>query len=165
MIGRGIYSKGLLHNGSHLIDLARYLFGEVASATPLYESIDDDTHKPTVAGFLTFTNCPQFHLAVANEKRYGVFELDILAENARIRLTEHGFACSIQRAQEDKRYPGFPVLGKAIIKKTGLPQAMYRLIDNSVAHLEKKSTLLCSGREVLRTQEICELLLFKALKP
>lgn len=155
----GIYAKGLLHNGSHLVDLARFLFGEVVLATPLYQLVDDKAHQPTVAGFLRLIHCPQFHLVVADERCYGVFELDILAERGRIRLTDYGFTMSIQRIQEDQRYKEFFVAGKPKTRATQLPQAMRYLVDNAVEHLEERSALLCSGREALKTQQACELLI------
>ena len=64
----GIYTKGILHNGSHLVDLSRFLFGEIKDLFTFYAVNDYEKEDKSVAGFLKYENCPQFHLMVGDER-------------------------------------------------------------------------------------------------
>lgn len=155
----GIYTKGINHNGSHLIDLARYFFGEIKKVKPIYFINDYNKKDKTVSGFLQFQRCPQFNLRAFDQRRYAIFEMDILFAKGRIKLYDSGFKISFQTITEDKMYKGFYSLSQEKIKKTKLDRAMYGLVNNAVAFLEKRSPLLCSLQEALLTQKICEKLL------
>lgn len=157
----GIYSKGLVHNGLHMIDLARYLFGEVQGARALSSRQDASNVGKSVAAFLTFQRCKEFHLVVGDERCYSIFELDILTERGRIRLQNFGFELSWQAIQKDVRYAGFRALGKQTVKKTDLPYALSALIDNAVAHLTDQEPLICTGAEALKTERVGEALIQK----
>ena len=51
----GIYGKGILHNGSHMVDFFRWFFGEVASFKPLGAVYDYSEDDPTVEFRLEFS--------------------------------------------------------------------------------------------------------------
>lgn len=155
----GIYTKGILHNGSHLIDLCRYLFGEVKNYQTFYNISDYKESDKSIAGFLEFERCRQFHLMVGDERRYSVFELDIFAEKKRLKLIDSGFNIALQKIEKDPRYKGFYTLGKPRTAKTSLSGALFVLIDNAIKHLEKKEPLICDIKEALKTEKICHQLL------
>lgn len=151
----GIYTKGILHNGSHLIDLCCYLFGEYKSGSILHEINDYDDKDKTVAGFLSFKNCSQFHLMTGDEREYSIFELDIILEKARIRFVDFGFCISVQSVISDPLYEGYQCLNNAIEEKTHLKNSLNCLVNNALAHLENNEPLLCSLEDAFETQKIC----------
>ncbi len=155
----GIYTKGILHNGSHLIDLCRYFFGEVVSFRTEYAISDYRENDKSVAGFIKFEKCPCFHLMVGDCRKYSIFELDILLEKKRFRFFNSGLNISIQKVIKDPFLKGFFDLGKPIVNKTFLTRAQLALVDNAVGHLERKEPLICDIHDALKTQEVCELLL------
>lgn len=152
----GIYSKGLLHTGSHVLDLARYFFGEAIQVIPLTSRVDYLPEDPTVGGFVTFERCPEFHLMAADERRYGVFEFGVLTEQGRITFLNYGFEMSMQTIQEDARYRGFFSLGKPIVQSSYLPQACAAMVQNAIDYIEKKSPLWSTGEEALATEQLCK---------
>lgn len=153
----GIYTKGIIHNGSHLIDLCRYLFGEAVDFKILYSVFDCAFGDKSVAAFIKFERCEQFYLMTGNEKNYPIFELDVLLEKRRVRFVNSGSEVITQKPKEDALYKDG--LSRTIKRKTKLADALLSLIDNAVNHLERKEALVCDIKEALKTQKICELLL------
>ncbi len=151
----GIYTKGILHNGSHLIDLSRFLFGEIKDFSVFYAVNDYDKKDKSVAGFLKYENCPQFHLMVGDERQYSIFELDIIFEKKRICFYDFGFYMFVQEIKNDPLFKGFKALGELVIKKTSLTEAMSCLIQNAVDFLENKTPLLSDMESAYQTQNIC----------
>ncbi|MBV9159694.1 MAG: Gfo/Idh/MocA family oxidoreductase [Candidatus Kaiserbacteria bacterium] len=149
-----IYSKGLLHSGSHMIDLARMLFGEITSAKAL-ATINDWEGDDTIAGFAAFERCPQFYLETGDERAYSIFEIDVRLEKRRIRLTDEGIRMSVQEIVPDPVYDGFVVLGAEAVTETKLLSAMENLAQHSVDFLDGKTPLRSSLAEALKTYEAC----------
>ena len=153
----GIYTKGIIHNGSHLIDLCRYLFGEVLDFKILHAVTDYKHNDKSVTAFLKFEKCGQFYLMAGNEKKYSIFELDVLLERQRVRFVNSGSEIITQEPEKDDLYKDG--LGRAIKKKTKLADALLNLIDNAIGYFERGEALMCDINEAMRTQQICELLL------
>lgn len=156
----GIYTKGILHNGSHLIDLAIYFFGEIKKSEINYIISDyNNKEDKSIAGFLAFKNCPQFHLIAGNERKFSIFELDIICEKRRWRFLNEGYSVSIEKVIPDPLFAGYQCLGKSISKKTQLDNALFCLVDNAINYLEKKALLVCDVDEAFKTQKACSDLL------
>lgn len=159
LLATSIYTRGILHNGSHVIDLARFLFGEVQKITPLYVREDYLGSDKSVAAYLEFEHCPQFHLIVGDARHYAIMELDILFERKRWRFVDFGFRESVQEIRKDPRYPDFvKSLHGVYDGPTCLGQACTRMVDNAVSHLVSKEPLLCDIEDALKTQRVCETL-------
>ena len=155
----GIYNKGIKHNGSHLIDLALYLFGEAVNLKAFYCLEDYASDDKSVAGFLQFVNCPQFHLQIFDQRKYSIFEMDILFEKSRIRLVDFGFKILSQKVEKNPLYAGYYSLSKEARQKTKLDKALLNLVDNAILHIQEGAPLICSINEALKTQKVCEQLL------
>ncbi|MES0488661.1 MAG: Gfo/Idh/MocA family oxidoreductase [Leptospirales bacterium] len=99
----------LLHDTTHLLDLAYYLFGPQNSSLNGYPKTKDDlqksftlhcTHQNNISGEITtITQVPYFH-----------FELEILFEKGRIRIG-NGFT-HLEKSIPSPYYDGFTSLGK-----------------------------------------------------
>jgi len=156
-----IYTKGILHNGSHLVDLFRYLFGEVSIIRVFHSNVDYDADDPTVDAFLEFENGFKTHLIAASEDRYTVFELDLLFENCRIKISNLGFEIEVRYVRNDPFYPNYKILDMPIVKETGYKDSMANLYKHAINHLENNEKLICSGEEALQSQAVCKEILEK----
>lgn len=159
----GVYNKGLLHTGSHLLNLAEFLFGKAKEVNALGLLTDYRSDDPSISGYLKFQRCPSFHLAIADSRVYEVFELDMFLEKGRVRFTDFGLSFNWQDVRHDSKCPEFQVLGKEKKNNTELNIALAALADNAVNFLAKKEDLLSPASEALHTEIICEKL-FKQLK-
>lgn len=156
----GIYAKGILHNGSHLIDMLRYLFGEIREATYLSARIDWKKEDPTIDAFFRFNNGITAHMLGADEKRYSIFDVDILFEKARFYFTKFGNELIYYEVKSDNRLAGYKKLEQACLYKTN-DQGMLNAVSNLISALEGKERLVSSGMNALATQKICHKLLEK----
>jgi predicted dehydrogenase len=164
LFGWATYGKGILHSGSHIIDLARYFFGEAISSEALFKRNDcGRSADRTVGAFLTFTSCPQFYLMAGDASRYDYFQFDIVCEKARVSFFDLGFRYSIQRVIADPVYAGYRVLAKPAVKRTHFSVAMKELADHAAACVEGKAALRCDGEDALKTQSVCWNLLHQHL--
>lgn len=156
LLSSGIYNKGILHNGSHMIDLCRYLFGEFKSFSPLYAVDDYNQQDKTVGGFLHFSSCSQFYLKAGDFRNYSIFELDILFEKMRVRLTDFAYKISYQAVGQNKTYKGIISLGNEYNKKNNARDPMYCMVENAVNFLEGREALKCTILDALEAQKVCD---------
>ncbi|MEK9177157.1 MAG: hypothetical protein AAB923_02575, partial [Patescibacteria group bacterium] len=150
----GIYSKGTVHTGSHMLDLAQNLFGRIQSVRPL-SRVTDWEGEPTVDGTVTLERCPQVYLVAADERAYSIFELDILTEKKRFRFLDEGFVLATHEAIDDPVYAGYRILGKQAVERTGLDRAMEHLVSNVVNVLDGKEEPRATLADAIVTERAC----------
>lgn len=153
--GTAWYTKGLLNNGSHFLDLATFLLGELRPVARLGGVNDGRVEDPTLDVMVrTDRDCPLYLLA-ANASAYTIFEADLLFADARLRLTDSGFHLVRQSVTRSERFSGYSVLGPAQDSDSGLGQAMLDAVDNIARHLGDGFPLASTGRTALAVQELC----------
>ena len=151
----GIYTKGILHNGSHLIDILRYLFGDIADAIPLSAKFDWFENDPTVDAFIKFRNGVQAHIVSADARNYSIFEIDILCEKARFHFNKSGFHMIEYGLMENPIYSGYLELFEKQRVQTGLDKSLSYAISNIIDAIEGKDNIICSGNDALVAQNLC----------
>jgi predicted dehydrogenase len=155
LTGTGYYGKGLLHNGSHLVDLLQFLVGEVGRAEKVSETVDFYDRDPSVSALLSMCRGGVFHLCHIDSRKFHVFELDLTFEKKRIRIRELGTIIEEYSVGENGLFAGHPTLTKDAEYPTEHPKAMYRAIANMRDNLDRNEPLICSLEESLDTVEIC----------
>jgi predicted dehydrogenase len=106
------YSKGLLHNGSHYLDLLLDWLGPVEKLDIL-----DTGPVQTLAGpepdvaFRFASGCRLYALA-AREERYSLIDLDLVGTAGRLRYANLGATLERWSTQEDPMFPGYTILGQ-----------------------------------------------------
>ncbi|MBI3633249.1 MAG: Gfo/Idh/MocA family oxidoreductase [Candidatus Vogelbacteria bacterium] len=150
----GIYTKGILHNGSHLLDLAAFFFGKLKESKSLFGRMDYKSSDKTVGGFASFEKCPQFYLMAGDERVYSIFEMDILFERARFTIINDGFNVLVRHVVDDPRYKGYLILSGPKKIKTDYGNVMYNMVDNAVKYLNGQEDLLCTAEQALEVQKI-----------
>ncbi|HDY87001.1 MAG TPA: Gfo/Idh/MocA family oxidoreductase, partial [bacterium] len=153
------YTKGILHNGSHAIDLANYLFGNVLSAKTLSAVYDHSDSDPTLNAYLSYEKCRHLFLIACDERSYSIFELDILSDKKRIFFDQFGLKYTEYMLRNNLACPGYKELAKGRTQDTGLGSARLNLVENVINHLEKGEEIICSGEDALYAQKICDDLL------
>lgn len=155
------YTKGILHNGSHAVDIANFLFGEFLSGQPLNSVIDYSENDPTLSAVLRYSNCPEVFLIACDERIYSIFEIDVVAENRRIVLEQFGLKCREYEVRKDPVFEGYKDLVLVKEYNTDLNRSVLNLVDNVVQHLDNGEKIICSGNDALLAQKICTDLLFQ----
>lgn len=101
---RAIYTKGLHHNGSHMIDLLLWMFEEIENIK--ISSILHDNEYPTVSAFLS-TIEGDIELVGLDHKNFEMFELDIIGSKGRIRIYDGGQEIVFEKVVESKYYKNY----------------------------------------------------------
>jgi predicted dehydrogenase len=156
LTGTGYYGKGFLHNGSHMIDLIRYLAGEIESITSDYCIIDYYKDDPSVAAVMTLENGRPFYMQTVDCRLYTIFEIDMLFERRRFRMTNSGFTIEEHSIREGDIYKGYSYMVKTEEYTSSIGNSLYFAVDNIYNHLLKGEKLLCSIEDGYKTVEICE---------
>ena len=149
------YTKGILHNGSHAVDIANFLFGKFLSGNILNSIIDYSENDPTLSVVLQYAKCSEVFLIACDERAYSIFEIDIMAETGRIIFSQSGLRCSEYDVGMSAVFKGYKNLVLVKESDTDLNRSVFNLVDNVVQHLDNGEKIVCSGNDALSAQKIC----------
>ena len=145
------YSKGLIHNGSHFIDLMRFWLGEPCAASLLSRGRrwgDRDLEPDFMLEFGQSSIC----FLAAREECFSHYTVELVAQNGRLRYERGGERVEWQGIAADAQLPGYRVLQEP---PQLLPADMLRSQMNVTAQLAGAlaglTTTLCTGQEGLET--------------
>ena len=164
--GLRIYAKefeadggySLLHDGTHLVDIIRFLLDEDLPE-PVVTGIFKD-EKNVVRNFsahYSIKNCPDISIYMSGRSRFFSFGLDILGTEGRICLG-NGYAKFYKR-KESKLYTGFYSLSRDrsvhVPRKTGY---FSNMIQNAIDFLDGKEKLKSPLTEAISDLRALELI-------
>ena len=153
--GTGYYGKGIIHNGSHLIDLLRYLNLDIKKILPLDSISDFYEDDKSISAVLIFERNKPFYLQYIDCRLYTMFEIDILFERRRIRLIDSGFRIEEYEIQEDRIFKGYRKFTKVDDISTSLDKSLYSAVDNIYSYLTKGEKLYCLLEDGYKALETC----------
>jgi predicted dehydrogenase len=148
--GTAVYSKGIFHNGSHLITLLRGLLGEPQQMKVHRAFYDYSSSDPTIDATLFFESSPIQALGLPINP-HGIFELSLFCENGLVRIIHSGKTIVRQRC----RHPSESQLLDEEIERTGLDQVLGKVLEQIVQAIRTGQPATVEGKAALRTLEIC----------
>jgi len=151
----GIYNKGILNNGSHLIDLLLYLFNGLnimAVGRPVYDSIDDDPSVPVLME--TDVGVP-ITINIADARDYALFSMTLITENGVIAMENGGLNWSTRRVIDSAEFPGYRTPGHPLNVEGLYKKAMQRAVDNISRFIRHGDPLASTGITAAQAQKIC----------
>ena len=148
------YSKGLLNNGSHLVDLASYWLGDYISHKLLNCERHWNKTDPEPDVYIQFEK-GSLVLMSAWEEFYTHFTVELLSRSGRLYYSNGGEKISFNQAGEDDLFKGYKVLAdKSEIFKNHFLKYQYHVYEQLSEALQKRKSNLCDGFNGLRTLEI-----------
>lgn len=163
LCGNAYYGKGLLHNGTHMLDWLRLLLGEIRIGQKISELADFNLEDPTVSAILKAGPGASVSLLGVDSRICTVFELELLFEQARLKLGEFGGLIEVQPIGESPDFKGYRQFQSAQSRKTELTKAMALAYHNLADHTLDEKPLLCDGRDAFEALSLAwELLEEKA---
>lgn len=154
--GNGYYGKGTLHNGSHLVDILRYLIGEISDFKVINHNFDFYDDDPSVSAILKFENNGNFVMHNIPCNNYTIFELELLFEHRRIRIVDSGFKVVEYCVLDSKIFKGYKNLLEEKQYETELNKAMLNAVLNIYNNLEHDEELRCTLEDGYKDMEVCE---------
>jgi predicted dehydrogenase len=156
LTGSGYYGKGLLHNGTHMIDLVRMLLGEISSVRCGDKLYDFTREDPSWSAELKIKSGGSVGLRAVDSRAFSLFELDLVFSKSRIRLVESGNKIEIYKTCESDKFKGYKYLAKPEIINTSLNRSLFFAVDNISSTLVKKGKPTCNARQAFVDMEIAE---------
>lgn len=154
----GIYNKGILNNGSHMLDLLNLLVGSmeiVKVGKPIYDFFSSD---PTIPVWLEGANGLSVQLACGHAKDYAIFELQLVFSLGVLTMEEGGMFWRERRAKDSATFKGYRVLDEGVRRAGAYPRAMLHALDNIYHAIYQGKPLASTGESALAAQRICELI-------
>jgi predicted dehydrogenase len=152
----GYYNKGLLNNGSHMLDLLGLLLGPLRVAhvgRPVNDSSADD---PSMPFWLEAPGEVPAHVACGHAEDFALFELQLTFADALIFMEEGGLYWRERKAVTSAVFAGYRVAGDGARRAGGYPQAMLRSVDNVFGAVARGQALASDGASALAVQRLCE---------
>jgi predicted dehydrogenase len=142
----GVYVKGLFHNGTHWLDLLRFLGGHPIAVRG-WDRLGETGPDPSLEAELTLGGRASARLAALDTRRFTAFEMDLLGEGGRIRIAESGHVVEVADLAADPRHPGYRVLGPAERTAGALHDAALHAVVDLVRCLRDGGDPACTGED------------------
>jgi len=158
---RVLYTRGLKHEGCHAIDLMNWFFGKcldwnVGCGLGFADRNEEDMTLEVVS---SFEKCSSVIFQPCDGRAYGIFEIDITAEEGRFRFIDNGLFLErypINEANEWGHKSLDYKLTSVIRTETQLNLAMYNLISNAVNFLDDQESLICTAEDAIKIHKILD---------
>lgn len=155
--GTGYYGKGIVHNGSHMIDLLNFLFGDIKVDKVLpYQNFDFKGDYSTDV-IINIQNNP-FYMVAVDCRVATIFEMDLLFEKARVRILDGGNSIETYAIEDSEIYAGYKNYKLLSTQKVNYSEAMEGLLKNVEGFLERDERLLCDLTDGIKVLNICMLI-------
>lgn len=148
------YAKGIHHNGSHAIDLIRFICGDIIYSKPLISRNDFSADDPTISAHLKTNLCDHIFILGIDDRAFTGFEIDITFRDMRLIIHgDHRIIDEWQVVNEEGTPPGLR-LRHVSTKSTDYAFCIQNLIQNAYDVIAGKSEPVCDGTEALLTAKI-----------
>ena len=152
----GHYNKGLLNNGSHMIDLLHFLIGSftpIWAGQPLFDFTDDDPSIPVVCSSKEVSN---IFLNVTDAADYSFFEVSFYMEGGVVAMKNGGQNWNIRERIDHKVYKGYKTLSSVKNQPAYYNITMNKAVENIFDALSGDVELKSDGKNAIQAQEVCE---------
>lgn len=142
-----LYTKGIVNNGTHALDLMRFIFGDPIHLVVEHE-LSDSSLDPTLSFRMQF---PQgfdaWFLGLAADA-FNIFEVDILGVGGRVVFRDQGHLVDYYPAEDTRKKHGFRQLAQSCTSQpTELSRATEFAIQNLAQSVITGSDPACTLRD------------------
>jgi predicted dehydrogenase len=153
--GTGYYSKGILNNGSHFLDLLHFLVAQTKSVKILDHCVDFKADDPSATLHLTLNNGKNFFLHHVDYRHHYIGQLDLFFSKTRILISDLGSRITFFETKNNPLFPGFKKITKIKEMEVSFSDALKRAVENIAFFLKGKEELICPLSEALESTKPC----------
>jgi predicted dehydrogenase len=148
------YTKGIIHNGSHAMDLLIDWLGEPDSMHVSHAFVDHDAEDPTVDACLKFGEVPVYFMGL-DEGSFSFFTLTLFTEKGVVSLEDFGRKLVVRAVDANPQKSGHKVLGEPVEYDTKLSFAMADALSSLVEAVQDERPEV-NGYRAVRVLEVTE---------
>lgn len=152
----GIYSKGLLNNGSHMLDLLLFLFGQLKVINSGALILDYFPEDPSIPVWLESNGGKPIHINCSDSRDYSIFEIKFIFEKSVLEMHQGGLEWFVRVPEESSVFHGYKTLSQGVKLQGGYEKCMINAVSNIYDAISSGAPLLCNGEDALRVQKLCE---------
>jgi len=151
------YNKGILNNGSHLLDVLGFLVGEMVIKHVGHADYDFFEDDPSVCVTLEAgPDVPVLLVPGAKACDYSIFEIQMVFDNSMLLMLDGGLRWVERRACESGVFDGYRVLDSGIESQGGYLGTMSNAVANIWGALARGDSLNSSIDTALIAHRLCE---------
>ena len=149
--GTAWYTKGLLHNGSHFVNLIEFWLGPVVSFRVI-QSRSDSTSPDICPDFQVIFRDGEVTFLYARHDHFTYHNITLLGANGCLRYEDGGEKIIWHESIKNPNLVGYKRLEDRgeVIPNEGF-RAQWHVADNMIKCLSRKTSYLCSGADALAT--------------
>lgn len=148
------YTKGLLVNGSHLVDLIRWFWGEPLQINYI-KTTGEDPIDPGVDFSLTFQGEAIAYFLHVPRVDYVFVDVDIVMEKGRVIIGQRGQQMTTYSVEREIHYGLFDILGIPHREETEWKHCIPRAVNEIVTCIKHGGRPACTVEDGFRAMEIC----------
>lgn len=151
----GFYAKGLLHTGSHMLDLVQFLFGPLTARSALRRLHDFDADDATIDAVLSGPGDVPVYLIGSDSRDYARFEVEFACQHGVVRIEDSGFRIRRRRTEEHRLFPGRLHLAAGDVTETGLDTALAHAVNNIHDAAANGEALAADAQTAASVERLC----------
>lgn len=153
--GTAYYGKGITHNGSHVLNLLSLLIDEKQIVKSAFYVVKDFSENDSSCDVVIEVGGKKFRMIAVDSRIVTVFELDLLFEKARVRITDGGTIIEIYTIEESKVYADYFNYTLSDRIEVDYSGAMTGMVNNILDFLNGRRKLLCDIDEGINVMRTC----------
>lgn len=161
----GHYNKGVLNNGSHLLDLIECLVGPLRLLHSGPASHDFWDADPSVPAMLVGPGNIPVTLNCGHAADYSLFELQLVLESAVVAMEDGGLRWRVRPSAPSAEFAGYTALTAGEVRPGRYLESMSLAVQNIHQALTAGVPLESTGDTALAAQRLCEQIKALAMSP
>jgi predicted dehydrogenase len=154
----GWYNKGILNNGSHMLDLLYMLVGPITiikAGRMVHDFFLDD---PSIPVWLENSAGIPIHLSCGQAEDYERFELQFMFSLGVLSMEDGGFRWRMRSVAESKIFNDYRILTKGRSKLGKYRTVMLNAVSNIHNSISGKEALSSNGDNAILVQRWCQII-------
>lgn len=150
------YSKGMLNNGSHFVDLLRFLLGEVTEIRLIRDGRSWDERDPEPDLALQFGRAEIYFLA-GREECFSMGEVALIGSRGMVSYREKGAVIEMRGVERSRVFPEYVVLSRDVHTiPTDMTRYQWHVLEALYRHLVDGMPLNSDGQSATETLAVVE---------
>ena len=158
----GQYNKGVLNNGSHMIDLLQNFLGPLTLRDCGLPSFDHLSTDPSIPANLVSANGVPVSLSCGNATDFSLFELQLITERGVIAMEDGGLSWRTRLSASSLQFSGYQALAEGHVIAGRYLDSMPNAVANIFEAVTTGEALASTGESALSAQLVCEAILVQS---